>query len=77
MEEMTIKKPGDDVMHIHFYNAWMYLHYFFNLCLFTPVGQICAAYISSPHTTHDSKNVRVGDASFSELVTEAERYSQI
>ncbi len=37
----------------HFYNGWTHDHCVANLFLFTPDGQICAAYVNSPGTAHD------------------------
>jgi hypothetical protein len=48
-----IQKPSDDMMQSHFYNGWTHGHYMANLFLFTPDGQICAAYVNSPGTAHD------------------------
>jgi hypothetical protein len=49
-----IQKPSDDMKQSHFYNGWTHDHYVANLFLFTPDGCICAAYVNSPGTTHDS-----------------------
>jgi hypothetical protein len=51
--KIGIQKPSDDVGQSHFYNGWTNDHYIANLFLFTPNGQICAADVNSPGTTHD------------------------
>jgi hypothetical protein len=52
--KIGIQKPSDDLKQSHFYNDWTQDHYVANLFLFTPDGHICAAYVNSPGTTHDS-----------------------
>jgi len=52
--KIGIQKPSDDMKQSHFYNGWTHDHYVANLFLFTPDGRICAAYVNSPGTTHDS-----------------------
>jgi hypothetical protein len=52
--KIGIQKPSDDMKQSHFYNGWTHDHYVVNLFLFTPDGHICAAYVNSPGTTHDS-----------------------
>jgi hypothetical protein len=38
----------------HLYNGWIHDHYVANLFLFTLDGHICAAFVNSPGTPHDS-----------------------
>jgi DDE superfamily endonuclease len=52
--KINIEAPGDDIKQSRFYNGWTHGHYVANLFLFTPDGRICAAYLNSPGTTHDS-----------------------
>ncbi len=52
--KIGIQKPSDDVRQSHFYNGWTHDHYISNLFLFSPEGQICAAYLNSPVTTYNS-----------------------
>ena len=52
--KIGIQMPSDDMKQSHFYNGWTHYHYVANLFLFTPDGCICAAYVNSPGTTHDS-----------------------
>jgi hypothetical protein len=52
--KIGIQKPSDDVRQSHFFNGWTYDHYIANLFIFIPDSQICAAYLNTPGTTHDS-----------------------
>jgi hypothetical protein len=52
--KINIEAPGDDIKPSRFYNGWTHGHYVANIFLFTPDGRICAAYLNSPGTTHNS-----------------------
>jgi hypothetical protein len=52
--KIGVQKPSDDMKQSHFYNGWTHDHCVANLFLFTPDGRICAAYVNSLRTTHNS-----------------------
>ena len=52
--KVGLEAAGDEQKQSCFYNGWKCNHYISNLFLFSPAGQICAAYFNAPGTVHDS-----------------------